>query len=139
MRSYSLPSKRSLSTAIVWLFVAAFLLGIFLAICPIKFISRGDDARIAAAKAEIQNLGDALENFRADVGRYPTTGEGLQALWSGQSIANWRGPYMGKAVTRDPWGRPYIYRCPGKHNPSGFDLLSFGRDGREGSADDIDN
>jgi general secretion pathway protein G len=123
---------------LVWLLILAFLMGVFFAIVPIKFTSRGDDARIAATKAEIQNLTEALERFRSDVGHYPTTDEGLPALWS-LTAAGWNGPYMARPVTNDPWGRRYVYRCPGKHNAGAFDLLSVGRDGREGSGDDIDN
>ena len=74
---------------------------------------------------------NALEMFRFDVGRYPTTEEGLSALVRNPGILQWRGPYgSAKEIPADPWGHPYAYRCPGKHG--GYDLLSYGRDRKKG-------
>jgi general secretion pathway protein G len=84
----------------------------------------------AAAKAQIELLGQALDQFRLDTGRYPTTQEGLNVLGANQNIENWDGPYLKKGVPNDPWGRPYHYQCPGQH--SDYDLLSYGRDGSPG-------
>jgi len=83
------------------------------------------------AKTQIMELKGALELFYADVGRYPTTDEGLTALIRDPATAKgWKGPYIViKRIPDDPWGHSYIYRCPGRDRP--FDLLCYGRDGKE--------
>ena len=125
---------------LIELLLVMVIIGVLAAIVVPKFVSRGDDARIAAAKAEISGLTTALDTFEVDNGRYPTNDEGILALNNQPSnCPNWHGPYMGKAVVNDPWGHPYVYRCPGQHNARGFDLLSLGKDGQEGTQDDIDN
>jgi general secretion pathway protein G len=76
-------------------------------------------------------LEKALDQYRLDTRRYPTTEQGLQALVAKPSNeASWNGPYLKKAVPNDPWGRPYVYRNPGQKGD--FDLVSYGRDGRPG-------
>jgi len=82
----------------------------------------------------------ALDNYRLDNGTYPTTEQGLDALQEKPTREpvplNWRGPYLKKAVPLDPWGRPYIYKAPGEHNPTGYDLSTLGRDGQPGGEDE---
>jgi len=76
-------------------------------------------------------LGSALDTFRLDVGRYPTTEEGLEVLIKDPGIDKWDGPYLKKnKIPLDPWGRPYEYKCPGEH--SEYDLYSLGADGQIG-------
>ena len=87
-------------------------------------------SRQKAAKIQVEMFGTALDSFRLSVGRYPTTSEGLQALRVNPSLDNWDGPYLRKEVPMDPWGRPYIYNCPGQHGD--YDLMSYGADGQEG-------
>lgn len=86
-------------------------------------------AKISTAKTEVSNLSAGLDLFRYDVGRYPTTEEGLKALIVVPPGAeNWNGPYVKKAANLlDPWGRPYNYRSPGQHGE--FDLYSYGAEG----------
>ncbi len=97
-------------------------------------------ALTARTRADIATLRIALNTFLIDTGRYPTTAEGLRALVEPPAgLPNWRGPYMQRPAPADPWGRPYVYVCPGVHNPDGFDLSSMGPDGREGGGDDMDN
>lgn len=95
-----------------------------------------DAARGVAAQAQISTLSAALDAYRLDNGRYPTTEQGLAALWQApRSVprpTNWRGPYLRQAVPADPWGAPYIYRSPGEHAPTAFDLSSLGADGAAG-------
>jgi general secretion pathway protein G len=96
-------------------------------------------SEVKVARAQIVAFETALENFRLDVGRYPSTEEGLAALLRSPSGADarWAGPYLKKAVPADPWGNPYQYRFPGER--ADFDLVSLGRDGRPGgSGDDAD-
>ena len=104
-----------------------------------RLVGRGEEARISAAKLQIENLSSALDTFELDNGRYPTTEEGLNALQTMPSnVKNWKGPYLKKSISNDPWGKPYIYKCPGVHNKD-YDLLSYGADGVEGGTDDITN
>ena len=93
------------------------------------------DAKQTAARAQIEIFSLALDAFRLDNDRYPTTAEGLEVLRAeppADSVPNWRGPYLRKEVPLDPWGHPYIYRSPGDVNPTSYDLLSLGRDGQAG-------
>jgi general secretion pathway protein G len=104
-------------------------------VAPMVFRNVGD-AKIVAARAQIEILGLALDTYRLDNDHYPSTTQGLEALRTmplGEPAArNWRGPYLKKAVPLDPYGRPYAYRSPGEANPTAYDLLSLGRDGRPG-------
>lgn len=101
-------------------------------------------AKLATARSQIQMLSAALDAYRLDNGRYPSTRQGLEALWNEPTIpprpANWRGPYIRKAVPLDPWQNPYIYRSPAQESRWGYDLISYGADGEpggEGDAADI--
>jgi general secretion pathway protein G len=92
-------------------------------------------AKSATAKSQIEMLGAALDAYRLDNGAYPTTQQGLAALFEKPTVdppANWRGPYLRKPVPPDPWGRAYLFEFPGQQNPQGYDLLSFGADGKPG-------
>lgn len=84
-----------------------------------------------AARAQIEMLGHALDSFKLDVGRYPGTDEGLQALITNPGSDKWDGMYLKKAVVpKDPWGNPYQYQSPGQHGE--YDLISYGRNGASG-------
>jgi general secretion pathway protein G len=125
---------------LIELLLVLVILAVLAAVVVPKFTKRSEQARIAAAKTDIANLETVLDAFEVDVGRYPTTEEGLRALMEPPSNAkDWKGPYLKRPVVNDPWGNPYVYRCPGQHNTSSYDLLSFGPDGQEGGGDDIDN
>jgi general secretion pathway protein G len=92
-------------------------------------------AKDATAKSQIEMLGAALDAYRLDNGRYPGTEQGLGALWEKPTIdppANWRAPYLRKPVPLDPWGRPYVYFFPGQTNVTGYDLVTYGADGKPG-------
>ncbi len=92
-------------------------------------------AKSATAKSQIEMLGAALDAYRLDNGAYPTSQQGLPALWEKPSIdppTNWRSPYLRKPVPLDPWGRAYVYVYPGQQNPSSYDLVSYGADGKIG-------
>ena len=96
------------------------------------------DARVAAAKSQLQIFALALDSYRLDNDAYPSSEQGLDALRalppSGEPAKNWRGPYLRQPIPMDPWNRPYLYAFPGIGNPSGYDLYSLGRDGKEGGA-----
>ena len=124
---------------LVVIVVIAVLAGL---VGPMVFRNVGD-AKITAAKAQLELFGLALDQYRLDNDYYPSTAQGLEALRTlppGEPAAhNWRGPYLKKAVPLDPWGHPYLYKSPGEKNPNGYDLLTYGRDGRpSGDGEDGD-
>ena len=93
-------------------------------------------AKDATARSQIELLGAALDSYRLDNGRYPTTAQGLAALrvapTTDPAPPNWRGPYLRKDVPNDPWGNPYVFLSPGVTNPGAYDLMSLGADGQPG-------
>ncbi|HEY1269186.1 MAG TPA: type II secretion system major pseudopilin GspG [Candidatus Binatia bacterium] len=116
---------------LIELLVVMVIIGLLAAIVLPNYIGQSDKARVGAAKAQIQQLGTALDSFRLDVGRYPTSDEGLNALRQKPSATDrWDGPYLQKDIPQDPWGRQYLYKSPGDHG--GFDLFSYGADGTPG-------
>jgi general secretion pathway protein G len=128
---------------LIELLVVLIVLGLLAALVGPRLLERVSDAERKAAVAQIELFGLALDSYRLDNGRYPTTEQGLEALNHRPTTApappNWRGPYLRKSVPDDPWGRRYVYTSPGVHNPTGYDLASLGRDGAAGgSGDDAD-
>ena len=125
---------------LIELLLVLVILGILAAIVIPKFSGRTEQARTTAAVSQISTFGTALDAFEVDNGFYPKGKNGLNDLFERPSNAqNWRGPYMQKGIPDDPWGHPYVYENPGKHNPSGYDVYSMGPDGRAGTEDDITN
>lgn len=123
--------------------LVVIIIGILAAMVIPKLAGRSEDARKAAAKADIDaHLSSALDLFEMDNGKYPTTEQGLEALIENPFTGGegkWKGPYLKKKkVPTDPWGRPYVYTAPGSHNTEDYDLSSLGPDGVEGN-DDVTN
>ena len=116
---------------LIELLVVMVIIGLLAALVAPQFVRQEEKAKSKAARAQIELLGTALDTFRLDVGRYPSTQEGLEALrrQSG-GITKWDGPYLKKEVPLDPWEKPYIYKSPGEHGP--YDLFSYGSDGVPG-------
>jgi general secretion pathway protein G len=112
------------------------VLGLLAALVGPRILGRVAEAKSATARTQIELLEVALDNYRLDNSAYPTTEQGLEALQEKPTRdplpLNWRGPYLKKAVPLDPWGRPYIYKSPGEHNHSGYDLSTLGSDGQPG-------
>lgn len=121
---------------LVVLAIIATLVGL---VAPSIFRNVGD-AKADAAKSQLEIFGLALDAYRLDNDAYPTTAQGLEALWTkpttGDLPRNWRGPYLRKDVPLDPWKRPYTYVAPGVENPTSYDLYTMGRDGKVGGADE---
>ena len=117
---------------LIELLVVMIIIGLLAALVGPRMFSKVGKSKQAAAKAQIEMFGTALDAFRLDVGRYPTTEEGLKALIEKPAgVENWDGPYLRKKVIPlDPWGRPYHYKSPGDHGE--YDLFSYGRDGIPG-------
>jgi general secretion pathway protein G len=116
---------------LIEILVVIIIIGLLAALVGPRLFGKVSSAKQKAAKAQIELLGTALDTFRLDVGRYPTTEEGLKALREKPSgVEEWQGPYLPKEIPLDPWGRPYIYKSPGEHGD--YDLISYGRDGVPG-------
>lgn len=121
------------------LLVVMVIIGLLAGFVAPRYFAQVGKSQVKMARAQLDALDKALDQFRIDVGRYPSTEEGLQALVSRpNNEANWAGPYLKKAVPLDPWGHPYLYELPSTHGAD-FDLTSYGRDGRPGgSGEDAD-
>ena len=117
---------------LIEILVVLVLIGIVMGVLGGNFIGKGEKAKGDAAKIEIGQIGQALDLYKLEIGKYPTTQEGLQALITAPSGTDrWNGPYWkNKAIPKDPWGNEYRYTAPGQHGP--FDIVSLGADGREG-------
>jgi len=124
--------RSSAGFTLIELMVVMIILGLLAALVVPRMFGRVGEAKQKAAYTQIQLFGTALDSFRLDTGRYPTTSEGLEALIAQASgVDDWNGPYLKKTeVPLDPWNNPYYYESPGKH--SDYDLISFGADKTEG-------
>ena len=120
------------------LVVVIIVLGLLAGLVAPQIIGRVSEARGTTAKAQIELLSVALDNYRLDNGGYPTTDQGLEALRTppvgGVAPKNWKGPYLRQAVPMDPWGVAYVYTAPGTVNGTAYDLYTLGKDGKVGGA-----
>jgi general secretion pathway protein G len=132
--------RRSRGFTLLELLVVVAIIALLAAYVGPKYFSQVGKTEHSLAKAQVEALARALGAYRLDVGRFPTSEEGLAALVARPAGATkWNGPYLEKAVPPDPWGRPYLYRSPGAQGGD-FDLQSLGKDGQvggEGEAADI--
>lgn len=116
---------------LIELMIVIIIIGLLAGLVGPRLFGKLTQAKQKAAKAQIELFGTALDAFRLDVGRYPTTDEGLKALREKPSgLDAWKGPYLPKEIPMDPWGKPYLYKSPGEHGE--YDLLTYGLDGAEG-------
>jgi len=124
---------------LIELLVVIIVLGLLVGLVGPRLFGRVGQSKQAAARAQIELLGATLDQYRLDVGGYSNSGQGLDALQRNPNVPNWNGPYLKKAVPKDPWGNAYKYRCcPGQNGE--YDLWSEGSDGApggEGEAADI--
>jgi general secretion pathway protein G len=127
--------RNSNGFTLIELLVVMVIIGLLAALVGPRFIRQEEKAKIKAAKAQIELLSTALDTFRLDVGRYPSSEEGLEALRTKPGgLERWDGPYLKKDVPLDPWGKAYAYKSPGEHGP--FDIVSYGADGVSGGEGD---
>jgi len=115
---------------LIELLIVMIILSLLAALVAPKMFQKIGSSKQKAAKTQIALFEGALDQFRLDVGRYPTTEEGLESLRKSPRLDHWDGPYLPKDVPGDPWGKAYIYRSPGEHGD--YDLYSLGADGQEG-------
>lgn len=117
------------------LLVVMVIIGLLAGYVGPKYFQQIGKSEVKTAKAQIAALEQSLDQFRIDVGHYPTTEQGLNALMTNtDNDTHWSGPYLKKGVPNDPWGKPYQYRTPGQHGE--YDLFSLGKDGQVGGTDE---
>ena len=118
---------------LIEILVVLVLIGVVLGVVGGNFIGKGEKAKADAAKIEMGQIAQTLDLYKLEVGRYPSTQEGLQALISAPpGVTNWNGPYWKKtSVPKDPWGNDYRYAAPGQNNAP-YEISSYGADGKEG-------
>jgi general secretion pathway protein G len=115
------------------LLVVVVIIGLLAGFVAPRYFNQVGKSEVNVARAQIDALEKALDQYRLDTGRYPTAEQGLKALVDRPaSETKWAGPYLRKDVPLDPWGKPYLYKVPGEKFD--FDLVSFGRDGQPGGS-----
>ena len=130
-------NKSRLGFTLTEIMLVVVIIGILAALVIPRIAGSGERARIIAAHTDINGgIKSALGQYEVDNGFYPKSLQDL--LVQPGNARNWHGPYL-DSIPVDPWGNKYVYYYPGKHNPAGYDLLSVGPDGREGTEDDIGN
>jgi general secretion pathway protein G len=116
--------------------IVLVIIGLLVGLVGPQLLGRVDQGRVTTAQAQIQMIKGALDTFRLDLGRYPTTEEGLRALEQApddpRAATAWKGPYLQGAVPNDPWNAPYRYR---RINNNQIELYSLGADGAPGGED----
>jgi general secretion pathway protein G len=124
------PSERGMT--LIEILVVLVLLAVIMSVVAGNYLGRGEKAKADAAKIEIGQISQTLDLYKLEIGRYPTTQEGLQALITAPpGVNNWNGPYWKKqSVPKDPWGNEYKYTAPAASAP--YEIISYGADGKEG-------
>jgi general secretion pathway protein G len=127
--------KRSFGCTLIELLLVMTIIAILAAIVVPRFVGQGEKAKIKAAMQGISNIKTALATFEIENSRFPTSEEGLNALVTNPgNLPDWSQSLT--TVPQDPWGRAYVYRCPGSNNTD-YDLYSTGPSGQDGNADNI--
>jgi general secretion pathway protein G len=138
MKSLTRLSRSTAGFTLIEILLVVIIIGILVSLVAPRLAGRSEEARKQAAHADIEGgLSLALDLYEVDNGRYPARLDDLVGKPS--DAPNWKGPYIKKGLPKDPWGTPYVYRNPGSHNASSYDLFSTGPDKQEGSQDDIVN
>ena len=135
--------KKQLGFTLLEIMVVVVIMGMLASIVSFNVMGSKADAEVRKTRIDIKNIQQALDLYKLDNSRYPTTEQGLKALIKKPTASpvpkNWKkGGYV-QELPEDPWGNKYQYANPGVHNPDSYDLYSFGPDQEEGSDDDIGN
>ena len=119
---------------LVEMLVVITIIGLIMGLIGPRVLNYLSESKVKAAKIQMQSFASALDLFNLDVGRYPSTAEGLTALVRPTAgLAAWNGPYLkGNIVPNDPWNNPYVYRAPAEHGA--YDIVSYGSVGQEGGS-----
>lgn len=124
--------RRERGVTLIEMLVVVTIIGLFVALVAPGMFKKADQARVTAARSQMQNFMTALGTYKLDTGMFPTTEQGLTALRVKPNEMNqWNGPYMPKDIPLDPWGHPYVYRYPGEHGDEP-EIISLGADGQPG-------
>lgn len=120
------------------LLVVMVIIGLLATLIAPRYFDQVGKSNVKVAKAQVVALEKALDQYRIDVGQYPSTEQGLAALLAKPAgVDKWAGPYLKKAVPPDPWGRPYLYKSPGEHGD--VDVASYGGDGQPGGTGEAED
>ncbi|MGM0554346.1 MAG: type II secretion system major pseudopilin GspG [Pseudomonadota bacterium] len=132
MKQNRIPARRRAGFTLIELLVVLVILGLLAGLVGPQVMRYLSDSKTRTAELQIQDLEAALDLYRIDVGRYPNTDQGLQALVrEPEGVSNWNGAYLRRnEVPKDPWGNDYHYRSPGEH--SAVDIWTYGADGQPG-------
>jgi general secretion pathway protein G len=118
---------------LVEILVVITIIGLIMALVGPRVLGYLGESKAKAAKIQIESFSSALDLYYLDLGRYPTSAEGLAALTRPTNVQGWNGPYLrGGVVPNDPWGHGYVYRSPGERAP--YEIISLGSDGQEGGS-----
>lgn len=118
---------------LVEILVVITIIGLIMALVGPRVLNYLGESKAKAAKIQIESFSSALDLYYLDLGRYPSSNEGLAALTRGNNAPGWNGPYLrGGVVPNDPWGHGYLYRSPGERAP--YEIISLGSDGQEGGS-----
>ncbi|OGA14386.1 MAG: type II secretion system protein GspG [Betaproteobacteria bacterium RIFCSPLOWO2_02_FULL_63_19] len=133
--------QRAHAFTLIELLIVMAIIGLLAALVGPRLFQHLGSSKVKAVAAQIELIGTGLDAYRLDLGRYPSTEQGLAALWqkpeNPDQAAKWRGPYLKKPVEKDAWGGAWVYKSPGDHGE--YELSSLGADGREGgSGEDAD-
>ena len=128
--------RKNAGFTLLELLVVMVIIGLLVGYVGPKYFAQVGKSEIKSTRAQINALEKALDQYRLDTGHYPTTEQGLAALFTKPSgEGKWEGPYLKKEVPPDPWGKPYQYKSPGDHGE--IDLYSYGKDGQPGGVDEM--
>jgi general secretion pathway protein G len=118
---------------LVEMLVVITIIGLIMALVGPRVLNYLGESKAKAAKIQIESFSSALDLYYLDLGRYPSSSEGLVGLTHAGNATNWNGPYLRSGIVpNDPWGHPYLYRSPGEHAP--YEIVSLGSDGQEGGS-----
>jgi general secretion pathway protein G len=125
-------ASRQRGFTLIEILVVITIIGLIMALVGPRVLNYLTESKVKAARIQIESFSSALDLYYLDMGRYPSSAEGLAALMQPSGAnSGWSGPYLkGTSVPNDPWGHSYVYRAPGEH--SAYEIISYGSDGQEG-------